>query len=352
MSEYTDINGVTTHKIIECREFEINIDNSIEEQMKEVYEYCKDNINTIKTEIEKMYNMFVPYVADWAIYILTYLFKNKILYLEEIDYYCKIFNMSRHKMLVIQLCYEVFSACSTFTTNINDKTVMIRTMDWDLPCLKGSTYQMKAYKDGEYIYTATRFFGSVGIFTALTQNKIAVALNYRRTQDINIKSILSNMYKTLKLYYPSSYLIRQVCEMNATFSLFVRYIKETHLISPCYISISTPFTSMVITRDAELGFDEYNSKYFIQCNCDRDKTEPNILWSNERKEIITNTIKKNNNNFDSIETLIKSFAIEPVLNFETIHVNVITNEDSEYKTFLYYGNKHTFIDEKYLHARK
>lgn len=61
--------------------------------------------------------------------------KSKIMYLDELEFWAKIFGVEFHKILVLQLLYEINSGCSTFVYD----NVMYRIMDWPMEFLKEMT---------------------------------------------------------------------------------------------------------------------------------------------------------------------------------------------------------------------
>ena len=102
-----------------------------------------------------------------------------------------------------------------------------------------------------------------------------------------------------------------------------RSIKKSNLISPCYITISYDIRKPeIIKRDPD-SYSIESGDFVIQTNCDNDKLEPNILYSIERRNICKNIIMKKNNLFGSIDELLNLLHIEPVLNSETIYINIL-----------------------------
>ena len=78
----------------------------------------------------------------------------------------------------------------------------------------------------------------------------------------------------------------------------------------------------MIIRDPS-SYSIESGDYVIQTNCDTDKNKPNILYSIERRNICKEIILHKNNSFESSNELISMLFVEPVLNSETIYLNIL-----------------------------
>ena len=93
-------------------------------------------------------------------------------------------------------------------------------------------------------------------------------------------------------------------------------------------------TSKLSTTEIQ-GTNDYKidrGDYIVQTNCDQCKTAPNILYSLERRMMVTDEINLKKNNFRSINELIDSITRFPVINEETIYLAIMSP-----KTGLHYS---------------
>lgn len=235
--------------------------------------------------------------------------------------------MDFYKILLMQLIYEINSGCTTVVTRVKDQNVLFRTMDWPLKLLSRLTIKLRVIKNKQYLCSVVTWLGCVGWFTAFN-GSTAVMINYKSGT-----SILSSITKTMKLYYPVSYLVRTCYENNYSYNKIIRTLKHTNIISPCYYTVfNTKEDPIVITRLPTRYDVRYNS-YSVQTNCDDDKKRPNIMYSVERRKIIKDSIQKNNNNYNSYDELLRDFAISPIINVETIYITQI-DEKNNFKTYI------------------
>ncbi len=248
--------------------------------------------------------------------------KKKIMYYDEIACIAKKINIEFPKMLIMQLMYESSSACTSIVTKVNDKNVFIRTMDWDMDILKELTITLQITKNNNIICIAPTWIGCVGLFTGITHN-YAIAINYRRTKNISIMSSINNITKLSNMYWPASYLLRYTCEKGYNITSAEGLLSKSNIVSPCYYTLfNKSGPSYLITRDST-SCSVIKSDNIVQTNCDQDKTTPDILYSVERRNIIKKSIKKNNNNYKSLDVFLEDVLIHPIVNNETVFITMI-----------------------------
>jgi hypothetical protein len=276
----------------------------------------KEMINMIEQLLGHSYYIVMPLIK-------TFRLSGSIKYIEELESISKIMDMSFEYVLLLQLCYEACSCCTSVITKVNNRDTFFRTMDWPLKFLNKLTVQLEFVKDGRLLYSATSWAGYIGILTAVVPEKYGLAVNYRRTQNITSTAMLQNTWKMMNMYWPIGYLIRDICENEHSYDQMISILKKAKIVSPCYITIcGCNQLPKIITRDST-EYTIYQNKFVVQTNCDQDKTEPDILYSVERRRKITKIINENNNDFDSVDEMIKKFYIEPIKNDETIYCSVM-----------------------------
>lgn len=259
---------------------------------------------------------------------IIYLCKNYIMFYDELIYISEVTKIEFPKLLLMQLIYEATSAC--IITQVNNNSVMLRTMDWDMPILKNLTVELEFVKDGKTIFVAPTWVGCVGTFIIHVPGKYTVAVNYRRTNKINFFTIIKNMYTTFMMSWPISYFVRNIAERGIEYDSVIEGLRSCNLISPCYITVFNPSgESCIITRNprsSDISMME-NSEFLIQTNRD-DNTQmnnnnENIMYSIERYKLASSLIKKNNNNWNSKEKLAKDMFVHSIINYETVYRCII-----------------------------
>jgi len=306
--------------------FKINLNLKPEQRYQELKEYYGSELPNIKKSIDTIYKQFVGSISNSVIRIAINTFGTKnIMYYDELEYYAKLLDMPIHQIVALQLLYEACSGCTTIVTKCDNKYTMFRTMDWKMDFLKNITFQGEYYRDDRLLYTATSWLGCVGMFTISSVNDYAMAINYRRTQDISYFSIIKNIYNIYKMFWPISYLLRHICENMMSYADAKHLLNTAFIVSPAYVTLMSSKHRPRVYARGNLGLTSrvYKSDYTVQTNCDIGKTEPNILWSVERRDMCETSIRKSKNNFSSIEEMKMTFIKSPVINFETIYLNVI-----------------------------
>jgi hypothetical protein len=310
--------------------FDIHLDKPINERYAELTNYYKNELLNIIINCDTIYSKLVGFTVDKLISILTYYYKNNIMYIDEINYFSEVLHIPFHKVLLMQLMYEINAACTSICLKMNGKNILFRTMDWDLEFLKNITYQANYYKNNKKIFTATNWYGCIGLFTAANDN-YAISINFRLEDNNNI---LKNIYRCLSLCMPISYAVRYVFENEYDLKNASIYLKDIHLIASSYITIMpTKKSPIVITRgpyDSITRSGKYCG-YTLQTNVDDDKNEPNIIYSLQRRDKC-NEILKNKQNMGSIDEITDAFFTFPIINQETIYTSIICIEDNLFNT--------------------
>ncbi len=207
-------------------------------------------------------------------------------------------------------------------------------MDWSLAFLKKITIGLNIYKNGHKIGSAITWLGYIGFLTASSfveghngangKNDFSIAVNYRNFDDLNIVSLIKNVYKILVGYYPVGYLVRDIIEKYSSLDEAINRLTYSNLVSPTYFTVFSLKSSMVITRDSK-----YNSSRLllfdnlVQTNCDHDKFEPDILYSCRRRDYL----KKFSPDFKTTdEEIISNILKYPVANEQTIYYYIEIND--------------------------
>jgi hypothetical protein len=314
--------------------YDFNLDYHPSKRWETIFDDNADKINKVRTKIKEILHEMnygsISLVIKPIISILK--FMGKIYYVDEITYIAEKMKMTFDEVLVLQLIYESSSACTSAVLNIGDSNVFFRTMDWPMEFLKDITIQLNIKKNDIHIATGITWIGYVGLLTASTMvnnyaggNGFSVSVNYRKTKDISLSDIVNNAYRTLGMKWPIGYLVRDIIEKNTGCHRALNLLSESCLVSPCYITMFIPNgTSVIITRDADSAVSVRNTNT-IQANCDHDKTEPDILWSCRRRDLVKVFEKDLDRDARSgvelnVQAILAKMLVHPVLNEETVYV--------------------------------
>lgn len=308
---------------LQLKEYIINLDLPEDKRWIHLLEIYSESLLKIKPILKKIIDMQLSNYK-YFLYPLIKLYKVSgfIKYKKELESIANFLQIDFEYVLLLQLYYEMNAACTSIVTKINDSYSMFRTMDWPMEFLKELTVNLIFMKNNEIVCYGTSWVGYIGLLTVTIPNKCCIAINYRRTS-LNKYSIFKNMFNCITLSWPIGYLIRDICENSYNLDMIRLLLKKSNLISPCYITISYDIRKPeIIKRDPD-SYSIESGDFVIQTNCDNDKLEPNILYSIERRNICKNIIMKKNNLFGSIDELLNLLHIEPVLNSETIYINIL-----------------------------
>lgn len=273
-------------------------------------------VDDFATQIPIFGNMTKSYLLS----LIDQKVKNKeVHHLGELRGIAKRSGVELNRLVLMQLCYECFSACTSLIVPVNGKPTHFRTMDWALPQLKALTIELEVRKNDKELYSAITWVGCVGIFTGLKKGGYTVAINYRR-EGINV---FNNLYRALDMHWPASYLVRELLESNSPANEVVESLKNTELICPCYFTLALANgEGVLLVRGRDETVDMKHKKlseieYIVQTNLDPGKTSPNILWSTERKKMVRKIV--DTDTLTDTEKLTTRLLHWPVKNEETIY---------------------------------
>lgn len=302
--------------------YEIDLDLPPNQRWNEILDDYKEILIKVIPHLKKIIDTSLGY-SYYIIYpiIKAYILANKIKYYEELQAIAIKLNISFQYVLLLQLCYEASTCCTSAVTKIENNYTMFRTMDWPLDFLKKLTIDLIFTKKGKVVFYATSWVGYIGILTATVPKKYSLAVNYRRTENITFNSIIKNTLNVMKMHWPIGYLIREVCTNNLSNIEMKDMLCNSALVAPCYITICfADREPEIITRDTN-NFKIHKNKFVVQTNCDQNKISPDILYSVERRNNVTKLFT--NNTFKHIDELLINILKYPVINNETIYYCVM-----------------------------
>lgn len=139
--------------------------------------------------------------------------------------------------------------------------------------------------------------------------------------------------RAVKGVWPIGYLVRSIIEDNQNVEFTLNRLKQTQLISPCYITFYHSEHSVILTRDADRLVHERRTD-LIQANKDHSSLPQNnedILYSLQRVEKIKEVCNLNQNGTLTSNLTTEEFLNEilkfPIINEETIYIYIIRNNN-------------------------
>ena len=250
----------------------------------------------------------------------------KVMYKKELESISKLSGVPMSKLILMQICYEMFSACTSVVIRGETQNYHFRTMDWEMDFLRDLTINIVFKKNGRELYKAASWAGYVGVVTGVNEN-YSLALNYRRSKG----SLLGNVMRTLKMKWPIGYMVRHIFENEMDVESTYDALTSYQLISPCYITFCQKHShAKVLIREHNklLKESDLSDKgYLIQTNHDSDDSEVNIMWSFERykrAQLIIDSLDCVDGHYKTNEKeFLQKFLVKPIINPHTIYVSLI-----------------------------
>lgn len=164
-----------------------------------------------------------------------------LMYEEELKDIGSVLKVDWTLILLLQLAYESFAACTSALIRLPDKgLVHFRTMDWDLPLLKPLTVllSIKAKGSGEILWEGVGWAGSVGILTGVKQGLASLSVNFRPYESLGFpQSYLKASQRLMEGAWPIGHLCRQVLERSTSYKDLKDCLETAALVAPTYLTI-------------------------------------------------------------------------------------------------------------------
>lgn len=307
--------------------YDFDLDQSAETRWENIFVHYHSEIEALRSTLKSIISPYATAIKYFDSLYQSYP-KEKIMHHSEICFVADKIKMKPLEVLILQLVYETSSACTSAIIQTSNGEFFFRTMDWPMDFLKNITIGLNIIKNGVVIGKAITWLGYLGFLTAdSVLDDYIIAINYRRTKTINFTTLMKNLFRTINLKWPIGYLVRFLIEFQYSSSEARDVLITSELISPCYITMYIPkVQSCIITRDCDKTIN-IRTDNLIQTNCDWNKSEPNILWSVERREHmqkIQNLILKKYKPNDT--EILDQIMVHPIINDETIYVHYRYND--------------------------
>eukprot|EP01087_Luapelamoeba_hula_P012980 TRINITY_DN3676_c0_g1_i1.p1 TRINITY_DN3676_c0_g1~~TRINITY_DN3676_c0_g1_i1.p1 ORF type:complete len:385 (+),score=27.58 TRINITY_DN3676_c0_g1_i1:450-1604(+) len=199
------------------------------------------------------------------------------------------------ELVMLQLVYEAAACCTSII--VEDESgipLHIRTMDWEMPYLKGLTVDLDFMRGGERVFSASSWAGYVGILTGVRPQCFSASVNFRITGE----GYWQNVKKAISYNWPIGFLLREVLETAESFDRAVSYLANSALIAPVYFTVAGTQKGQgcIITRnrteeEQRLDFSVYG--YLVQANIEHwnNNEDDDILYSLERRALAHSLIQ-------------------------------------------------------------
>ena len=143
-------------------------------------------------------------------------------------------------MYDISVGHEGFrTACSSFSTTLNDVPILVRNMDWNLPKSTGRNTVITRLWKGSRSYMNVAPLGCIGVLSAMRSGAWAVTLNQAPPNG------LPQIFQ-----WPAMHRLRAACDASLTYSSLIRRIRE-------FSTMTSFFAHLVGTKAEEQAVIEH-----------------------------------------------------------------------------------------------
>lgn len=241
-----------------CRRFQINLDDPPQDRWKHILPYYQDKVTLCLELIDTLVGKGLLNSVATAVFAKANS-SGKIFYNAEIEGIAHQTGVPVGRIVMLQLAYEFFAACTSVVVNVDGLPFHIRTMDWEMPQLNAVTIEVEFMRQGQVQFVGTTWVGYVGVLTGMKPNAFSVSINYRRTlkgsrQGV-FRNVLTNLAAGMQNSWPVSFLVREVLDSEFNYTAAVHAFVATELMAPTYITVAgtTAGEGTVITRDRQLN---------------------------------------------------------------------------------------------------
>jgi hypothetical protein len=325
-------------KISNVKSYIVDLDVEPEKRWKQIIDDHKQYFPRVEQEIDNILkNVGILGGVSKGI-VSLFSSSGNVMYKRELKGISELSGVPMNKLILMQICYEMFSACTSVVIRGNTHNYHFRTMDWEMDFLRDLTVNVTFVKNGIELYKSATWAGYVGVVTGVN-DKYSLALNYRRSKG----TLLGNVMRTIKMKWPIGYMVRYIFEQNMSVDDAYEAITSYKLISPCYITFcQSSGEGRVLVRDHDKLVKERSLSdhgYLIQTNHDSDDSEVNIMWSFERYKKANSILESynfNNGICDNVNTenVLKNFLVRPIINPHTIYASLLVPNKFDLKSFV------------------
>ena len=323
------------HKTRELKKYVIDLAKPGAERWNEVITDHAYHFQPVMDEIDKIlkYSGLFGTLAPKLTHVMAKM--GTVKYHDEILSISKLSGFPLGKLVLMQICYEMFAACTSVVIKNGNYNIHYRTMDWEMEFLKPLTIEVEFVRGDQHLFNAITWAGYVGIFTGVN-SLYSLAVNYRRSNG----TLLGNVKRALSMKWPVGYLLRDILENGDRLKIVKHRIYRTQLIAPCYVTICPrKLDAVIAVRDCDKLVEKRHQAdgLLVQTNHDEGCETPldNIMWSFERyhkashyaqkfsRQTTTGEDTTTSDKNDAFIEFNNGFYSEPIINDHTIYSAVM-----------------------------
>lgn len=317
---------------IEPKTYVINLDKRPHRRWREVIQDHKKHFKAVVEEIDNILLSagFLGKIAKATCGLFNAF--DSIKHKKELTGISSYSGVPMDKLILMQICYEMFAACTSTVIKTKNGNIHFRTMDWEMDFLKDLTINVVFTKNNKVLFKAVTWAGYVGIVTGLNST-YSMALNFRASDG----TLFGNVMRAMRMKWPVGYLMRDILEGDVSFKTAYKTLCTYRLISPCYITLcSVKGESYVIVRDNDRTVkvrDTKGTNFIVQTNCDdvNDKYDrSDIMWSRDRYRKVEKIMESFNTDVDvktmtdsDMNDILDIFDVKPITNDYTIYASLM-----------------------------
>ncbi|CAJ1439605.1 unnamed protein product [Effrenium voratum] len=169
----------------------------------------------------------------------------------------------------LSLQYEAYCACTAVAARMEDGSVALaRTLDWEFPELKALNIDIRVFRGGRLLYTATTWAGYIGVLTAQRPGRYALAVNFREegAGEAAVEAL------------PVGLAVRQALERCEAYGPFLEDLASVPAMAPFYCLVCSEASAAQITRDVQNELQrrqlEEDVAFLVQANMDHWDSDP------------------------------------------------------------------------------
>lgn len=314
----------------------VNVDAPAGERWTSIVQTYKTEILAVYTKCRPLLDAVMPWTASWA---LMPWYKTRIKYHGEIQGISRVLGLPFIDVLAMQLVHEMHACCTSVVVAPSQSAppVHLRTMDWDMPELKGLTIQVNFVTDNRVVANAVTWAGFVGVLTGMVPYAFSCSVNYRHAGGArSVQDLMDTRH------WPVAYLLREALFQCTTYDEAIVKLTFSPILNPTYYILAgaAPMQGVVLTRN-RTGADhiEYLDKkdlILIQANIDHFNpyTRADIADSKARRALIVANMTLAMHASMRVSMARVSIQSPPCRNPHTIYTTIMNPDQATIETSL------------------
>jgi hypothetical protein len=253
-------------------------------------------------------------------------------YVSEMKGFCKeaqangITDMVPELSMMLQLVYEISSACTSIVANDADGNMLhARNLDFPIPYLQNITYQADFRRNNKTVYKAATFLGEFGVLTGMVPGGFSVSVNERRKAPLT--NVFRYVYSALTGGKCITYAVRDIMDSAKNYSQANQMLQHSQLIANVYLTTAgtKPGEGAIITRNpmsvADVFVANPDTRYAV-CQTNDDNWAPP---TDPRRVACYNSLSQFDADSISLDNLYDILSLPPVYNEKLVRYTSLMN---------------------------